>query len=214
MSARRLWRTCQRMKTQPSACRNGLRSGYGACNAIVFAADISSDARPLRACRVRTTLLRIAGSTSSILDRGSAGKGRAIAAASGLLLARVGMVGQPWTFRSCRGLRRVGCVVAKTSTRDHRFGLSLGLAAHAAEKVYKFTLPSKVDVRIVQSSINGRTHPNCIEIRRLPVFDDGILKACVKPITGTFEGRAFSLDTACIYDAWNGRPLEVPEVVR
>jgi hypothetical protein len=46
------------------------------------------------------------------------------------------------------------------------------------------------------------------------VFEDYQPRTYVKSITGQYKGKSFTLDSTCMTDAWNGRPLEVKGAVR
>ncbi len=85
-----------------------------------------------------------------------------------------------------------------------------------ADTVAAFTLPSGVAVRVVEAPFRVSRKSECrINGRRVP-FGAGspLPKTYVKSITVSFQGRSYALDASCMYDAWGGRPLEVPGVVR
>jgi hypothetical protein len=85
-----------------------------------------------------------------------------------------------------------------------------------AETTAAFTLPSGVTVRIVEAPFKpSQAAERCIGGRRVP-FDSTtpLPKTYVKSITVSFKGRSYALDSSCMYDAWRGRPLEVPGVIR
>jgi len=85
-----------------------------------------------------------------------------------------------------------------------------------AETTATFTLPSGVAVRIVEAPFKLSREADCrINGRRVP-WGPGVSlpKTYVKSITVSFRGRSYELDASCMYDAWGGRPLEVPGVIR
>ncbi len=94
----------------------------------------------------------------------------------------------------------------------------------STEKVAQFTLPSGVSVRITEApfeaskfQIKGCSEDGayCRINGRIPagvVF--GLPETYMKEILITFKGKSHSLDSSDMYDAWGGRPLERPGVVR
>lgn len=86
--------------------------------------------------------------------------------------------------------------------------------ARAADIVASFTLPSRVEITIVEAPLAGDVYPNCSRSGTGFVFRDYRPRTYVKSITGQYKGKTFTLDSTCMTDAWNGRPLEVKGVVR
>src|ERR1700730_8670191 len=103
----------------------------------------------------------------------------------------------------------------------------MGVLCHSvvlADTTATFTLPSGVLVRIVEApfepsrvKIRGCSNQDsrCLINGRVPAgVAFGLPKTYVKSITVTFKGSSYSLDASSMYDAWGGRPLEVPGAVR
>jgi len=85
-----------------------------------------------------------------------------------------------------------------------------------AETAAVFTLPSGVSVRIVERPVRAARESECrIGGRTIGRAGDAPPpKTYVKSITVSFQGRSYALDASCMYNAWGGRPLEVPGVIR
>lgn len=102
-----------------------------------------------------------------------------------------------------------------------------GLICHTAafaDTTATFTLPSGVAVRIVEAPFNASlfkiqgckdADSGCLVNGRVPFGTDfGLPKTYVKSITVAFKGQSYSLGVSDMYNAWGGRPLEVPGAVR
>ena len=87
-------------------------------------------------------------------------------------------------------------------------------AAQGEVTTASLTLPSGVEITIVEAPVTGSYHPNCRRNGRPVQFEDYKPRTYVKKITGKYLGQTFTLDSSCMSDAWNGRPLEVPGVIR
>jgi hypothetical protein len=127
-------------------------------------------------------------------------------------------------FRILRVRRAIDAIMNLRSVLTAVVG---GLLCHTvalADTTATFTLPSGVIVRIIEVpfepsrfKIRGCTDQNstCLINGRVPAgVAFGLPKTYVKSITVAFNGRSYSLDASGMYNAWGGRPLEVPGGVR
>ena len=102
-----------------------------------------------------------------------------------------------------------------------------GLLTHGvafADTTAAFMLPRGVAVRIVEApfkasrfKVQGCSDQDsgCRINGRIPIGTAfGLPKTYVKSITVSFKGRSYPLDASDMCNAWGGRPLEVPGVVR
>lgn len=81
-------------------------------------------------------------------------------------------------------------------------------SALAADHTYEFTLPSKVDIRIVESSFGERPRTACPDLANAAKDRDYKPKTYVKSIQARYQGQTIRFDVTCMTDAWNGRPLQ------
>jgi hypothetical protein len=94
------------------------------------------------------------------------------------------------------------------------FSLTLAMSlllpgvARSKDSVYEFTLPSGLDIRIVEAPLTSSTHPNCRRNGRPVKFMEYRPRTYVKDISVAHAGKRIHLDSTCMTDAWNGRPLE------
>ena len=89
-----------------------------------------------------------------------------------------------------------------------------------ADKTSTFTLPSDVDVTIVESVFDkemftiercSSSGSICRINGRFPYgMDFNVPKTYVKSITISYQGTAYALDVTDMYDAWGDRPLQYP----
>jgi hypothetical protein len=88
--------------------------------------------------------------------------------------------------------------------------------ALAKNTVSSFTLPSGVEIKIVEAPLKGRKLPNCMRLGKAVEYKDQDYrpKTYVKSISGRYSGHTFSLDSSCMTDAWGERPLEYPGSTR
>ena len=86
--------------------------------------------------------------------------------------------------------------------------VAFGPSALAADQTYEFTLPSKVEIRIIESSFGERPRSACPG--SAIAAKDGAYKpkTYVKSIQASYQGHAILFDVTCMTDAWNGRPLQ------
>ncbi len=91
----------------------------------------------------------------------------------------------------------------------HQISVQTGSSAN-------FILPSGVEVRITEVPYKKSKDSECKMNGRLVLFPSGapLPKTYVKSIKINFKGRWYALDGSCMYDAWGGRPLEVPGFIR
>ena len=97
-------------------------------------------------------------------------------------------------------------------------------ASVAADKASTFTLPSDVDVTIIESvfqvskfDVEGCStrSPICRINGRIPYGAAfGLPKTYVKSIMISFQGASYALDVKDMYNAWGNRPLEHNGAVR
>lgn len=87
-------------------------------------------------------------------------------------------------------------------------------ASDGKETMARFTLPSGVTVTIVEAPVSGATLPNCKVDGRLVHLSDYRPSTYVRRITAEYKSKRFNLDSTCMSDAWNGRPLVVKGAIR
>ncbi len=93
------------------------------------------------------------------------------------------------------------------------WGVAICLAAMpvpsiAADQIYRFTLPAKVQITVIEAPFGQRSSAACPGLRAPLGSGDHHPKTYVKSIKALFEGHVIDLDVSCMTDAWNGRPLQ------
>lgn len=98
------------------------------------------------------------------------------------------------------------------------------LSSFAADMRSKFTLPSKVEISIIEApfykkkfKVEGCSDKDsiCRINGHIPFgIAFGIPKTYVKSIVITFQGKSSELDVSDMYNAWGNRPLEYRGKVR
>lgn len=93
-----------------------------------------------------------------------------------------------------------------------------------AESVSSFTLPSSVNVTIIEAVFDKKNADIeycssggsiCRINGGIPFgVDANIPENYVKKITVVFQDRSYVLDATGMYNAWGGRPLEYPGIIR
>lgn len=86
--------------------------------------------------------------------------------------------------------------------------------ASAADQVYKFELPSKVKITIVEAPYAERPASSCPGAGAAQTADNYQPKTYVKSMRAFFQGQTIRFDVSCMTDAWNGRPLRRERGVR
>lgn len=102
--------------------------------------------------------------------------------------------------------------------------LAMTSASVLADTVARFTLPSKVNVRIIEApfekklfKISGctETSETCLINGHIPAgLPFGLPTTFVKSISISYKNQSYLLDVSDMYNAWNGRPLEHKGIIR
>lgn len=99
-----------------------------------------------------------------------------------------------------------------------------GVVAEGAEGSRKFTLPSGVEVTLLEAPFRAGQFrvsgckdegPACLINGHIPFGRTANLpRTYVSSLTISFGGRTYALNASDMYDAWGERPLEYPGKVR
>ena len=81
-------------------------------------------------------------------------------------------------------------------------------SSFSADETYRFELPSKVSITIVEAPYKEMPASACPSLNVDRNASDYQPKSYVKSMLAQFQGQTVRFDVTCMIDAWNGRPLQ------